>query len=112
MQQNEVTITLENAIKRGETEIKSLLVRKPKSGALRGLNMRDIIQMDVDTVGLLCTRICEPPLTQQEVAQIEPFDLLQIGANMAGFFTQTQTEAKPAEVTEKHPESKEATPTK
>lgn len=107
MQQNEVSVELETPIKRGETLIKSLLVRKPKAGALRGLNMRDIVQMDVDTIGVMCTRICEPPLTQQEVAQIEPFDLLQIGANMAGFFTQT-----PTEVTEKQPESKEDTQTK
>jgi hypothetical protein len=48
------TITLDTPIKRGETSIASVEVRKPVSGELRGCNLTDLLQMDV----VALTRCC------------------------------------------------------
>jgi hypothetical protein len=80
------TITLEAPIRRGETNIDTLALRKPKSGELRGLNVADILQMNVDATIKLLPRISIPTLTEQEAAQLDAADLTQVASAVAGFF--------------------------
>jgi hypothetical protein len=80
-------ITLEEPIERGEQKIDSIRLRKPRSGELRGLTMRDLLQMDVDTVHELLPRISEPAITKAEAQNLEPADLTSIAQELAGFFT-------------------------
>jgi len=78
-------IDLDQPIKRGETEIKSVTLRKPLAGELRGVNLTDLLQMDVSALVRVVPRISEPTLTEQEVQAMDPADLFQIGSGVSVF---------------------------
>lgn len=80
------TVPLESPIKRGATEIATLKLRKPNAGALRGVSMAELLQMNVTALQTLLPRISEPTLARHEIDQLEPPDLLNIGIEVAGFF--------------------------
>ena len=44
------TVTLDSPITRGKTTIDSLTLRKPQSGELRGLQLVELLNMDVGTL--------------------------------------------------------------
>lgn len=79
------TITLDQPIQRGKDKITSIELRKPNSGELRGTNLTDLLQMDVTALHRVLPRITTPTLTEQEVAAMDPADLLQLGSTVAGF---------------------------
>lgn len=80
------TIPLETPLKRGDDEIKSVTLRKPAAGALRGLDLTDLLRMDVTANIKLLPRITlEPTLTEQEVAALDPADLVSLASEVAGF---------------------------
>lgn len=78
-------ITLETPIKRGETELTALELRKPNAGALRGVSLRGLLDFQTDDIVKVLPRITEPALTDHEAARLDPADLLQAGAVIAGF---------------------------
>ncbi len=78
-------VILDETIKRGDSEITSVELRKPVSGELRGLNLADLLQMDVSALHKVLPRITMPPLTEHEVAGMAPADLMQMGAKVAAF---------------------------
>lgn len=80
-----VMIDLDEPIKRGETEIKNVMLRKPHSGELRGTNLTDLLQMDVTALERVIPRISDPTLTSHEVQQLDPADLFQMGSTVSGF---------------------------
>ena len=82
---NDNTITLDTPIKRGEHTIDTITLRKPNSGELRGLNLADLLQMDVILLHRVLPRISSPMLTEADVAAMDPKDLLSCGAKVAGF---------------------------
>jgi len=85
-------ITLTAPIQRGETTLTELTIRSPKkAGHLRGLNTMDIVQMNVDTLIKLLPRVTE--LSESEVADMAPADLLQAGVVVVGFLMGSQQEA-------------------
>lgn len=73
-------------IKRGETTISEVTIRKPNTGALRGLKMTEILRMDVNTMLILLPRISEPALLPNEVGELDPQDLLQLSGEVVSFF--------------------------
>lgn len=79
------TVTLDTPIKRGETTITEINVRKPQSGELRGLNLNDILQMDVNALTKLLPRITSPALTEAEASALDPADLVQLGHEVGSF---------------------------
>ena len=79
------TITLDTPIQRGDTTITEVQLRKPKAGEMRGLNMADVLQMDVNALTKLLPRITTPSLTEAEIGNMDPADLLQLGSEVAGF---------------------------
>lgn len=90
------TIPLKTPLKRGEKDIKSVKIREPKGGELRGVSLADMSEMKADTVLELTPRISVPPLTQEEVEQLSAIDLMRIGAAILGVSPETdQTTAKP-----------------
>ncbi|HHQ4650003.1 TPA: phage tail assembly protein [Aeromonas hydrophila] len=90
MEQKE--IILDTPLKRGETTQSSLVIRSPKkAGHLRGLNTMDIVQMNVDTLIKLLPRITD--LSENEVADMAPADLLKAGVVVVGFLMGSQSEA-------------------
>ncbi|GJA75418.1 phage tail assembly protein [Aeromonas caviae] len=79
------TVTLDNPIQRGEQTISEIVVRKPMAGQLRGLNMTDILQMDVNALSKLLQRITSPALTEVDISAMDPADLMQLGQEVAAF---------------------------
>lgn len=73
-------------IKRGETEISEVTLRKPNTGALRGLKMVEILRMDVNSMLLLLPRISEPALLPAEAGELDPADLMQLSNEVVSFF--------------------------
>lgn len=73
-------------IKRGETKIAEVSLRMPDTGALRGLKLTNVLQMDVNTMQVLLPRISEPALLPDEVASLNPADLLLLSGEVVSFF--------------------------
>lgn len=78
-------IILDTPIKRGDQTISAISLRKPSSGELRGLNLTDLLQMDVAALQRVLPRISSPSLTEADVAGMDPADLMQCGSKVAGF---------------------------
>lgn len=79
-------VTLECAIKRGGQDIHIITVRKPKAGALRGTSLVNLVQLDVASLQTVLPRVTDPMISGPEVANLEPADLLALGAAVASFF--------------------------
>ncbi|GJA17788.1 phage tail assembly protein [Aeromonas caviae] len=79
------TVTLDSPIQRGEQTISEIVVRKPVAGQLRGLNMTDILQMDVNALSKLLPRITSPALTEVDISAMDPADLMQLGQEVGAF---------------------------
>ena len=80
-----VIITLETPIKRGTTEISEIKLRKPNAGALRGVSLAELLQMNVSALQVVLPRISEPTLVKHEVDQLDPADLVACALEVAGF---------------------------
>ena len=79
------TVTLEFPITRGASTITQLHLRKPKAGALRGINLAELLQLRAEAVMLLLPRITEPPLLKHEVAAMAPVDLIACATEVVDF---------------------------
>jgi hypothetical protein len=80
------TITLDFPIKRGETEIKSITINRPKALQLMGLAYRDLISTQISAYVELLPRITMPPLTSAEVEELEAPDVAEIVGVIRDFF--------------------------
>lgn len=80
-----VIVTLEAPVIRGEQTIETIELRRPQAGELRGLSLSDLLNMEVSAVIKLVPRISSPALLEQEVSALEPQDLVSIAAEVAGF---------------------------
>lgn len=78
-------VTLDTPIKRGENTVSSVSIRKPSSGELRGLSVTDVLSMEVNALFKLLPRITTPALTVDELMQLDPADLLQMGNEVGNF---------------------------
>lgn len=82
---NEKTVTLDTPIMRGKTRIDSLVVRKPQSGALRGTRLQALMDMDVNAMMVVLPRVTTPALTQQEINEMDPADLVSLSVEVVYF---------------------------
>lgn len=90
------TITLNTPIKRGESEIARITLHKPKAGQLRGVSLREALEMNTDAIVTVIPRISDPQLTAQEMQQVDTPDLLTMGAALANFLLPPQLVAEAA----------------
>ena len=74
-EKTEATVKLDSPIKRGDTTITEIVLRKPQSGALRGTRLQAVMEMDVASMMTVIPRISTPTLTPQEMADLDPADL-------------------------------------
>lgn len=81
----EKTVLLDTPIKRGETNITEIVLRKPQSGALRGTRLQAIMDMDVSAMMTIIPRISTPTLTTQEMAELDPADLTALSVEVVTF---------------------------
>ena len=82
---NEKAVTLETSIKRGDTDITSVTVRKPQAGALRGIRLQALMDMDVNALMAVLPRVTNPTLTMQEINEMDPADLLSLSVEVITF---------------------------
>lgn len=90
------TITLDTPIKRGDQSITSVTLRKPSSGELRGLNLTDLLQMDVNSLKKVLPRITSPILTEQDIDSLDPADLVDLGSSIALFLVKKANQEQPS----------------
>jgi len=88
-------IVLETPIKRGEEVIRSIRLRKPSAGDLRGIKLHDLAQMDVTALTTVLPRISQPLLTMNDAAKLEPADLVEVARVMSDFFVPNAEKASP-----------------
>jgi hypothetical protein len=79
------TVTLDEPLTRGDTVITSVQVRKPLSGELRGVSLMELGNMDVASLQRVLPRITQPTLAPHDVANLDPADLMALGAEVAIF---------------------------
>jgi len=80
-----ITIVFDTPIQRGTETLPQVQLRKPTAGELRGLNLTDLLQMEVSALQTVLPRITLPTLTKADVAGMDPADLLQLATEVAGF---------------------------
>lgn len=83
--QGRETIELDEPIQRGSTTIAELQLRKPKAGELRGVSLMELAQMDIQALRKVLPRITAPALTDAEIGNMAPADIMQCGVAVAGF---------------------------
>jgi hypothetical protein len=81
-----VNVTLKNPIKLGDKkEIKSIDIREPKAGELRGISVLDILRMEVSAFRELLPRITSPILTKEQIDDFSFGDIAQIMSEVSDF---------------------------
>lgn len=83
---NPNTVTLSAPVKIDGKDETKITLRKPKSGELRGLKLAEILMMDVDSMIKLLPRVSVPPLSEFQVADLEPEDLTALSTKVTSFF--------------------------
>jgi hypothetical protein len=78
-------ITLDTPFVRGDQTITTVTIRKPAAGELRGVKLVDLLQMDVAALTVVLPRVTTPALTAQDVARLDPADLVQLGSAVSDF---------------------------
>lgn len=84
-------VTLDYPIKRGDTKVTAITLRKPLAGQLRGIKLGELLNLDVSSVQMLLPRISTPTLLPHEVAQLDPADIAELSIKVATFFARKST---------------------
>lgn len=85
------TVTLDTPIKRGNAFITEVTLRKPNAGELRGVSLAELLQMKVDALQTVLPRITNPILHKQDMATLDPADLVNMGTVVVGFLLTKET---------------------
>lgn len=91
---NTVVVDLDFGITRGTDVIKSITLRKPKTGSLRGLNLNEVLNIDINAHIKLLPRITNPAITAAEVADLDPADFTTLASGVVGFFVSQKVKAE------------------
>ena len=85
------TVALDTPIKRGNGFITEVTLRKPNAGELRGVSLAELLQMKVDALQTVLPRITNPILHKQDMATLDPADLVNMGTVVVGFLLTKET---------------------
>ncbi|WP_272665073.1 phage tail assembly protein [Providencia sp. PROV174] len=85
VEKNQITVTLDEPITRGTTTVTEIVVRKPNSGALRGVRLAALMEMDVDSAILVLPRVTAPALTKAELLMMAPADMVNLTKELVLF---------------------------
>lgn len=91
---NDNRVELDEPIVRGTQTITHIDVRKPMAGELRGIALVDLLNLEVNALRKVLPRITTPTLTDHEVGRMDPADLVDIGAKVAGFLVKKSVKAE------------------
>jgi hypothetical protein len=89
---NVITVEFDYGFKKGDVTVKKVEIRKPKTRALRGLSLVSLLQLDVDSVATVASRISMPTMSASDVYDLDPADLTKLGKEIIGFFVDTKDE--------------------
>ncbi|MCH7306599.1 phage tail assembly protein [Acinetobacter sp. NIPH 1852] len=78
---------------RGQEMIKEITLRKPKTHALRGLSLVNLLNLDIDTIAKVASRVTQPVMSPQDVYELEPSDITKLGTELIGFFASTNDDS-------------------
>jgi hypothetical protein len=81
-------------ITRGQQTIDVITLRKPKTHALRGLNLSDVLNANVNALIKLLPRITQPALSEDEVANLDLADFTKVSTGLIGFFVDTNDQSQ------------------
>lgn len=84
-------VKLDEPIVRGDQKVEQVKVRRPDAGALRGLKLVDVINIDVNAMIQLLPRVCDPILLEHELAQMNAADFVALSNEVALFLPQKAT---------------------
>lgn len=87
-------VELDEPVKRGQTAISTITIHRPRSGALRGVNLIDLANLNTTALMTVLPRITQPSLTKEEVSGLDPADLTALGVEVAGFLAQKKVKAE------------------
>jgi hypothetical protein len=84
-QHNPHTVELDTPIMRGGQAITEVTLRKPAAGELRGTSLHDLARFDVGALQKVLPRISSPTLTEFDVGQLDPADLMALAGVFSDF---------------------------
>ena len=82
------TVTLDEPIVRGELKIDTLILRKPRGAALKGIALVDLGLLKSDALHMILPRITTPTISPAEARNLDPADLVACGAEIGSFLLQ------------------------
>lgn len=82
---NQETVQLEQPIQFGGDTITEITIRKPNVKALSGVSLQAIYQHDVNALIKVLPRVTTPPLTSQQVMDLDPVDFAELGGHLVTF---------------------------
>lgn len=85
-------IMLETPVRRGETRIDCIQIRRPGSGELRRCKLLDLLQADVASLHMVLPRLTVPILTEDEIKALDVADLFAAGNALGDFFIKKDSE--------------------
>lgn len=89
----QTTVTLLQPLADGKETITAVEILRPSVGALRGLHLAQLQLQEVNALCKLLPRITRPPLSPEQVEQLDPGDFAAM-ANMVSLFFMTPEQLK------------------
>lgn len=86
------SITLDTPLRDGKVE--EVSIRKPLGGALRGVALVDLMNMDTRSLEKVLPRITTPSISEAECRKLDPADLVQMGTAVATFLLGKRAETE------------------
>ncbi|WP_168400672.1 phage tail assembly protein [Erwinia amylovora] len=82
-------ITLAKPIVRGDDKISQVTISDEirQAGSLRGLRLVNVMNMDVDSVSVLLTRVTSPRLKLNEINEMDTRDFVSLSEALVPFLT-------------------------
>lgn len=80
-------ITLAKPVVRGDEKITQVTITDEikQAGSLRGLKLVNVMNMDVDSVAVLLTRVTSPRLKQSEINEMDTRDFVSLSEALVPF---------------------------
>ncbi|HBN2655591.1 TPA: phage tail assembly protein [Citrobacter freundii] len=86
-------ITLAKPVVRGDEKITQVAITDEikQAGSLRGLKLVNVMNMDVDSVAVLLTRVTSPRLKQTEINEMDTRDFVSLSEALVPFLTPAES---------------------
>ena len=81
-----VTLKRRPVQRAGQPEVKTISLREPLAGDLRGLALPDVLQMQQQAITTLLPRISTPALTPDEYRKLHVADFTALAVKVVSFF--------------------------